>query len=452
MLYQWIIRPDAPALRIAWLGTDRSATWGELGHLARERVGRLEALARQRVGVVVEVAADCLATVSALDKLDCDVFLLDGQAGREAQYALAAQLRLAALVRRGTAASDIEGGVSVEALADALPGSGQSTLTILTSGTSDKPKAVRHTWASLSRPVRKTVRAEGPVWLLSYRLHLYAGLQVVLQCLLNGGTLVIPAAGAPADDVARLLVTARVEFASATPSYWRRLLLFADPGTLRQASLQQITIGGEAVDQQVLNLLHQQFPGVRLVHIYATSELGRCFSVADGKAGFPACFLDQPSADGVELKIEAGELWVRSMNAMSGYDPLLSPSQVSLTSWFATGDLVERRGDRIYFLGRRTDIINVGGQKVHPLEVESVIRAGADVMDARVFPHPSSIVGQVVACEVVGRPGSDPQTVELGVRRRCLANLNAHQRPRLISIVRRIETSAADKVVRRQNS
>ena len=81
----------------------------------------------------------------------------------------------------------------------------------------------------------------------------------------------------------------------------------------------QITLGGEAVDQDLLDRLHAAFPHARLTHIYASTEMGVCFSVRDGKAGFPADYLSDRSLP-CQLRIASdGELEIRSKRAMVGY-------------------------------------------------------------------------------------------------------------------------------------
>ncbi len=153
--------------------------------------------------------------------------------------------------------------------------------------------------------------------------------------------------------------------------------------------LQQITLGGEAIDQQILDALHGIFPTARMIHIYATTELGRCFSVSDGRAGFPAQLLEQPTAEGVELKVEDNQLFVRPAHAMEAYDRALpAADRFDPSGWFATGDLVRIEGDRVYFAGRRGDMINVGGNKVQPLEIENRLRGLPQIADVRVLAAP----------------------------------------------------------------
>lgn len=420
-----------------------TTSWRALLDTADRSRRELCALARSRVGLVFRATADAFAAALALDALDADVFLFSDALAPPERVALARQLALAAVV--DTAAGD-----PVTTLDGADAGSGSSTVTILTSGTTGRPKAARHTWAGLARPARRTPEHVRPRWLLCYRPNLYAGLQVIAQCYVNAGTLVAPPPGASAADLASFAQHAGAQFASATPSWWRWLLTFADATVIRGWSLRQITLGGEAIDQAILDRLHEAFPTARLIHIYATTELGRCFSVTDGRAGFPLRFLEAPSPDGVELRIDGGELLVRSANAMHGYDPRSGAGTGLAGGFIRTGDLVEIRGDRVHFVGRTSDVINVGGNKVFPVEVERVIAAVPGVLDVRVFPKRSSIAGELVAAEIVVAPAFDPDSVKKAVALRCQKELPPPQRPRLIADVERIELTSAGKKVRRE--
>jgi acyl-coenzyme A synthetase/AMP-(fatty) acid ligase len=158
--------------------------------------------------------------------------------------------------------------------------------------------------------------------------------------------------------------------------------------------------------------------------------------------------LDRPSEDGIALKVEDGELHVRSANAMLG-TAVNAATDESLGSWFATGDLVERVGDRYLFVGRRDDLINVGGNKVKPVRVEQVIQDVPGVRDVRVFARSSSLVGQMVACEYVCEPGFDPDAIKNAILKICLERLEAHERPRFVQAVSAIGLSGADKKIRK---
>lgn len=405
----------------------------------------MSSLRGERVGLPFHADGAGLATLSALQLLDCNIFLLPLDATEDYLDTVAEQFKLFAIV---TAPSEtthppiIQSYPANKSTASCDPG-----ITILTSGTTGTPKAARHTLQSLTKPTRVHPSFLQTSWLLCYRPNLYAGLQVILQCLVNGGKLVIPVPGSSAQKIAELAVQSQVQYASATPSYWRWLLTFAPKAVLQQIPFKQITLGGEIVDQPILDRLARLYPEARLVHIYATTELGRCFSVTDKQAGFPSKFLDQPSPDGVVMRIENGELMVQSANAMLDYDPLCGQKR-GASEWYATGDLVQQENGRCYFLGRRHDMINVGGNKVSPAKVEQIIMQMLGINDVRVHARKSSIMGQLVACDIVTDAGIDQAELRKQLKVHCSEHLNDYETPQLIKFVDQIQTSSAMKKVR----
>ncbi len=450
MLSRLIFDEPLPTSRLAIVTRDQATTWDGLRGQAQRLFMRHGAIKRRRVGLTFAPQALSYAALAALQRLECNVFLLDAQLPFEDAIALAGKLRLGALLTKETNCGD--SGLVVHELPGEEPWSGNSTVTILTSGSTGEPKAARHSWEGISRPIRKTLEAqESPTWLLTYRPNLYAGLQVMLQCFADRGTLALPDRDMDPQATADFMFNTGVRFVSATPSYWRRLLLFANHESLKTVPLVQITLGGEVVEQAILDSLRRLYPGARLVHIYATTELGRCFSVSDGLAGFPASYLKCPLPDGVELKVQEGELLVRSPNSMRMYDPL-SKQAGSVADWFATGDLVELRGDRVYFVGRKSEMINVAGNKVYPIEVERTIRDIPGVFDVRVFGKASSIAGELVACEVVAADHQDQNALRDAIMRTCRTRLAAHQLPRVVKFVECVALSTAGKTVRTKAS
>jgi acyl-CoA synthetase (AMP-forming)/AMP-acid ligase II len=235
-----------------------------------------------------------------------------------------------------------------------------------------------------------------------------------------------------------------VTHASGTPTFWRFLLaeMKADGGVVPQ--LVQITLGGEAVPPSLVDSLTQSFPKARISQIYAASEFGTSGSVRDNRNGLPLSVLERPASADVQLKIVDGELWVKSRIGMLGYygEPPVEPN-----GWRATGDLVEIVGDRIVFQGRRSDVINVGGVKVHPLLVEERITRVPGVAMARVYGRKSPVAGAIVAVEVVAEASADTDQIDRAIRAAC-EDLVAAARPRSIRFVDEIAT-AGNKVVRR---
>jgi acyl-CoA synthetase (AMP-forming)/AMP-acid ligase II len=138
---------------------------------------------------------------------------------------------------------------------------------------------------------------------------------------------------------------------------------------------------------------------------------------------------------------------VRSANRMQCYDR--TGADPPLGAWGdRTGDLVGVVGDRAYFVGRRTDMVNVGGNKVHPIEVEQVVRSVLGVAEVRVYGKRSSVLGELIACQVVPATGVDIEELRSAIVRACLGELTPFQRPRLIDFVPEIALADSGKMNR----
>jgi acyl-CoA synthetase (AMP-forming)/AMP-acid ligase II len=323
---------------------------------------------------------------------------------------------------------------------------GERPLLILTTGTTGTPRGVRHDWSRLLRAASRIRPAVEERWLLAYGLHQFAGLQIVMHVLAAGATLVAPAPRRPREGLAAMR-THCVGQASATPTYWRFLLaeLRADGGPV--PPLEQITLGGEAVPARLLGELAATFPSARISQVYAASEFGSSGSVRDGRNGLSLDVLERGDDADLAMKVVDGELWVRSRIGMLGY---YGEEPVDADGWRPTGDLVEITADRILFRGRTSDVINVGGVKVHPLPIEERVGAVPGVELTRVFGRPNAMTGAIVAVDVVAAPGADPGAVGAAIREAC-ADLPPAARPRSIRFVDEI-AMAGSKIVRRDTA
>lgn len=326
-----------------------------------------------------------------------------------------------------------------------LPADRMGKVIILTTGTTGIPKAAVYTWQVLLDQVRSSLSAEPRTWLLAYPLNHFAGYQVLSHALLQGDSIVIPASRSWV-DVMVALKSGAVNSISATPTFWRFLIGHVPPNEWSGVNIKRITLGGEVVTEEILTKLKALFPGVAITHVYATTELGACFSVKDGKPGFPGDYLRR-AVGNVELKIIDGELFARSKNGMLAYlDPACQLRSVE--GWIATGDLVELQDDRVYFRGRVSEVINVGGAKAHPAKVENLVLGVSGVLAARAYGHPNPVTGQVVAVEVEIMDGGDEQKIREEINQTCRANLGRHELPRIINIVPSI-ARLNEKIVRR---
>jgi acyl-CoA synthetase (AMP-forming)/AMP-acid ligase II len=320
---------------------------------------------------------------------------------------------------------------------------GERPLLVLTTGTTGAPRGVRHDWNRVLRAARRIEPTPDERWLLAYGLHQFAGLQIMVHVAAARAALVAPALRRPREGLDAVRAH-QVTHASATPTYWRFLLaeLRAQGGEVPE--LVQITLGGEAVPAPLLDELRRTFPSARISQVYAASEFGSSGSVRDGRNGLSLDVLDRGEDADVAMKIVDGELWVRSRIGMLGYygEPAVEPD-----AWRPTGDLVEVVDDRILFRGRTSEVINVGGVKVHPLPIEERIAAVPGVDMARVYGRPNAMTGAIVAVEIVPAAGADADGIRDAVRAAC-ADLAPAARPRSIRFVDSV-AMAGNKIVRR---
>jgi acyl-CoA synthetase (AMP-forming)/AMP-acid ligase II len=214
-----------------------------------------------------------------------------------------------------------------------------------------------------------------------------------------------------------------------------------------------VRLSGEVADQVLLDQLRAVYPNARIAHAFASTEAGVAFDVEDGLAGFPAEFVDSPR-NGIEMKVEDGTLKIRSQRIAARY---LGGGAVALADddgYVDTGDLVELQERRYYFRGRRGGIINVGGLKVYPEEVEGVINTDSRVRMSRVSAKRSPIMGALVVADVVledtaaaMRP-DETDKVRAELMEACRRALPAHKVPVSLRFVPALELTAAGKLVR----
>lgn len=313
---------------------------------------------------------------------------------------------------------------------------------VLTTGTTGTPRGVRHDWTRQLARAARARDAAGQVWLLAYGPQQFAGLQVLIHVLGSGATLVAPPVRRPG-AVVDAIHAHRVDHISATPTFWRFLLAELRADSRPAPVLRQITLGGEATPARLLDDLTAAFPEARISHVYAGSEFGSTGSVRDGRPGLPAELLERGDAGDVSLKIVDGQLWVRSSAGMLGYH---GADDLPDGDWWPTGDAVEVVDGRILFRGRTSDIINVGGVKVHPLPVEDCVAAVPGVKLARVYGRPNALVGAVVAVDVVPDGPVDEAALKAAIRGACQA-LPRPWQPRSIKIVEEM-TMKEHKLIR----
>ncbi len=291
---------------------------------------------------------------------------------------------------------------------------------LLTSGSTGRPKRIGHTLESLT-----TVHGKQPerTWLCPYSPGTYAWWQVITISLTLADQHLVVIEPSELETWPVIAAEHGVTAASGTPTFWRQTL-YRDAEALAKVPLEQITLGGEPVDQAILDRLREVFPQARISWIYASSEVGASIVVHDGKAGFPKTWLDRDPESGSDrplLSVDGYELVITSPHHGAGLD---GPVR--------TGDRVEVVDDRVLITGRLdSDEINVGGSKVSAGLVRNVLTAHPAVAWARVFARKAPIVGRMVAAEVVLDSEMGP-TTDADLVKWCTSRLPDYGVPRRI--------------------
>jgi acyl-coenzyme A synthetase/AMP-(fatty) acid ligase len=320
---------------------------------------------------------------------------------------------------------------------------------LLTSGTTGRPKMVLHTLASLAGAIVAGGSPAEVVWGTFYDIRRYGGLQIYLRAVLTGSSLVLTAPQEPVSNFLQRARDARATHISGTPSHWRRALMCPEANLI---SPRYIRLSGEIADQAVLNSLRSFYPDVLVSHAFATTEAGVAFDVRDGLTGFPASTLtDNP---GVDLQVVDATLRIRSDRTAERYLGEDPPALKGPEGFVDTGDVLELRGDRYHFLGRRDGVINVGGLKVHPEEVEAVLNRHPQVRLSLVKTKKNPITGALVVADVLLRDSSTPEgeqarELQQSIQQFCRESLAPHKVPAAISFVPVLAISATGKLGRR---
>jgi acyl-CoA synthetase (AMP-forming)/AMP-acid ligase II len=254
------------------------------------------------------------------------------------------------------------------------------------------------------------------------------GINTLLHALCHGGTIVTTRERSP-DAVCAAIEAHRVQLLPTTPTFLRMLLIADAIRRHDLSSLELITYGTEPMPPSTLAVVRDALPWVRFKQTYGLSELG-ILPTRSRDSG--SVWLKLGNTD-FEHKIVDGVLWIRSPSAMLGY--LNAPSPFDPDGWFNTQDLVERDGEYIRILGRKSELINVGGEKVHPTEVENILLQIDNVKDVTVRGLPNPVAGEVVAAKITLLAPEDSAALKRRVRQFCHTRLERYKIPAVIDVV-----------------
>lgn len=311
-------------------------------------------------------------------------------------------------------------------MVEALSRTGHPGLIVFTSGSTGKPKAILH---DIDRVAGKfAVRRPGRRMLMFLLMDHFGGFNTLMSVLANDGVGVCPRDRSPA-AVIEAVAHGRAEVLPTTPTFLGLLIASGLWRTSDLSTVRLVTYGAEPMPPATLRRMREIMPGAEFKQTYGLSELGvlRSSSPDQGSLWLKV------GGEGFETRVVDGQLHIRSASTMLGY--LNAPSPIDGEGWMNTGDLVEERDGLIRFLGRRSEVINVGGQKVLPTEIEDVILEAEGVAGAVAQGVPHRLLGQAVVARVALTRPEDPAALTERLRAHCRARLQKYKVPMRFEIV-----------------
>lgn len=306
-------------------------------------------------------------------------------------------------------------------------------LILFSSGSTGAPKAMIHNLDTLvdSYGDKKQKQINMLVFLMFDHI---GGINTMLNILSMNATMIIPQ-NRNADDICQLIEEYKIAVLPSSPTFLNLILINRSYEKYDLSSLRMITYGTETMPEGLLNRLKAVFSKVKFLQTFGTSETG---IAATSSKSSSSTFM-KIDDENLEYKIVDNELWLRSKTQILGY---LNRSMESFTNdgWFKTGDLVELDNEGfIKIIGRNKEIINVGGQKVLPSEVESVLLGMDEIEDCLVYGEQNAITGQSVSCDVVLKHGIDDSGFKILVRKFCKDKLDNFKIPTRVNFVQKTE-------------
>lgn len=310
-----------------------------------------------------------------------------------------------------------------------------SGLILFSSGSTGAPKAMIHNLDNLVDSY-KGKKGKRIVFLIFLMFDHIGGLNTLLNCLSMNVTMVFPERREP-EHVATLIQNYKVNILPASPTFLNLLLISESNLHYDMSSLRMITYGTEPMPDSLLIKLKEAFPRVKFLQTFGTSETG-ISQTASRSSDSTFLKIDDPNT---EIKIVEGELWIRSKTQIMGY---LNSSMERFTEdgWFKTGDLVEEAGDGfIKIVGRNKELINVGGEKVLPSEVESVLFQLPGLVDCVVYGESNPITGMMVVAKVLFKDEIKTSEAKKRVVQFCVNKLDRYKIPAKVVLMKESEYS-----------
>jgi acyl-coenzyme A synthetase/AMP-(fatty) acid ligase len=314
-------------------------------------------------------------------------------------------------------------------------------LVLFSSGSTGESKASVQDLVALLEKFKVQRRSLRTITFLLYD-HI-GGFNTMFYTLSNVGCIVTIQDRNP-DGVLAAVERHRVELLPTSPTFLNLMLISEAYKRHDISGLKTITYGTESMPESTLKRLNKLFPHINLLQTYGLSEVG----ILRSKSKSSDSLWVKIGGEGFQTRVVDGVLQIKAQSTMLGY--LNAPSPFTKDGWFNTGDAVEVDGEYVRFLGRTSEIINVGGQKVYPAEVEDVIQQMAEVAEIAVYGEKNPITGNIVCCKVRTVREVDRREFVRRLKRYCAERLESYKVPVRVSVTDEKQYSDRFKKMRRE--
>ena len=441
-----VFRENAGAEAIIW--KDRTFSYGELldrtGHW-RNYLQKNDISSGTLTAIQADFSPNAIALMLALIERGCIVVpLTSSVAAKKCDFMRIAEVAVCLELNEG---DDLEltrfDRPTTHEILKQLRRRAHPGLVLFSSGSTGESKAAVHDIVGMLNKFKVRRHARRAITFLLYD-HI-GGFNTMLYQLSNGGCIITVQNRDP-DTVVAAIETYKVDLLPTSPTFINLMLLSEVHRRYDLSSLQIVTYGTEAMPESTLRHFHSELPHIQLQQTYGLSEVG----ILRSKSRSSDSLWVKLGGEGFQTRVVDGILQIKAESAMLGY--LNAPSPFTADGWFNTGDKVEVDGEYFRILGRASEIINVGGQKVYPAEVETVLQEMPQIAEASVYGEKNAIVGEIVCAAVRLREPRDARDFERDLRQFCRQRLQEFQIPVRIKLVPNVLHGERFKKNRRESA
>ena len=299
-------------------------------------------------------------------------------------------------------------------------------LILFSSGSTGVSKGALHDFAKILEKFKIERKTKRMITFLMFD-HI-GGVNTLFYNISNGGCVITIRDRTPDNDL-RIVEKYKVQTLPVSPTFINMILLSEAYKKYDLSSLETVSYGTEVMPESTLLRFSSLFPNIRILQTYGLSEVG----ILDTKSKSNDSLWVKLGGAGFETRVRNNMLEIKANSGMLGY--LNAPSPYTEDGWFMTMDMVEQDGEYFKILGRKSEIINVGGEKVYPAEVESFFLEMPGVEDIAVRGEENPLMGNIVFAKFKISTDESKKDFQKRMREFAKGKLESYKIPQQIELV-----------------